>query len=122
MQHASALSQPACLSPGRLAAAHHSSPLVERQAVLVGIGERGGEACWLPGRVTELSCEGCSLVIAAPEMPVGETARIMFPGFGAHAARILRAEEGQANAVFEPPLHPAIVDYILRMSDPAARG
>ncbi len=54
----------------------------------------------------------------APELPVW----IIFPGFQARAAKVASVKDDLVDCNFIAPLPVAILDYLLRMSDPAARG
>ncbi|MFT3967213.1 MAG: PilZ domain-containing protein [Sphingobium sp.] len=102
--------------------AHHNSRLVERQSVLIAIDLRAGEEGWIAGRVTDISRDGCRLAMAAGSLHPGMAVRIMFPGFAGRGARIVWTEGDRAGCLFERPMPSAILDYIIRMSDPSARG
>ncbi|MCE7798753.1 PilZ domain-containing protein [Sphingobium sufflavum] len=126
--------QSAPLASGSL---HHSSRLLARQAVLVGVylscprpvglngaqvaGRQEEDAVWHASSVTDMSRVGCGLRGAGTLLP-GMAIRIMFPGFEGRPATVMWAREGAAGCAFATPLPAAILDYILRMSDPAARG
>ena len=109
--------EPAVVATG---AAYHNSRLLERQIVVIGVELCPGDEHWLPGRVTDISREGCRLVSGC--LVEGMTAQIMFPGFAARDIHVVWADDQQAGCTFEPTLPSAILDYIIRMSDPAARG
>lgn len=100
---------------------HHSSRLLARQTVLIGVKLRRRGESWFASRVTSLSREGFRLatyVRLEPGLPIW----IMLPGFEGRRATVLSVGEHEADCSFDTPLHPAIFDYIMRMSDPAARG
>lgn len=102
-------------------AAHHISRLISRQRVLIGVKLRRRGESWFASRVTDISQEGFRLstfVKLAPGMQVW----IMLPGFEGRKATVSWVGYHEAGCTFDVPLHPAILDYIIRMSDPKARG
>lgn len=106
--------------PMRADGRHHCSRLVERQEVLIGIKMRRRGEAWFAARVTDISVEGCRLSTTA-RLESGMTIWVMFPGFEGRPATIIWTGRNVAGCRFAAPLHPAILDYILRMSDPGAR-
>jgi hypothetical protein len=95
--------------------------LVARQRVLIGVKLRRRGESWFTSRVTDISPEGFRLstfVKLEPGMPVW----IMLPGFEGRKATVSWVGHHEAGCAFDTPLHPAILDYIIRMSDPTARG
>jgi hypothetical protein len=101
---------------------HHSSRLLARQDVLIGMTVQSLQGdSWFGGRVTNVSSEGCGLVPSIALSP-GMSVRVMFPGFEGRQATVAWVADGQAGCRFATPLPAAILDYIIRMSDPAARG
>jgi hypothetical protein len=104
-----------------LGMSEHSSRLISRQRVLIGVKLRRKGESWFTCRVTDLSANGfrlSSFVKLTVDMPVW----IMLPGFEGRRAHVLWVGHHEAGCAFETPLHPAILDYIIRMSDPTARG
>lgn len=94
---------------------------MERQTVLIGVKLRRRGESWFASRITDISREAFRLstyVRLEPGMPIW----IMLPGFEGRRATVERVGEHEADCRFDTPLHPAILDYIVRMSDPAARG
>lgn len=106
------------LEPGT---GHHASRLIARQKVLIGVKLRRRGESWFASRVTDLSQEGFRLATFVKLSP-GMQVWIMLPGFEGRKATVSWVGHHEAGCTFETPLHPAILDYIIRMSDPAARG
>lgn len=102
-------------------AAHHSSRLLGRQTVLIGVKLRRRGESWFASRVTDISREGFRLSTYV-RLEVGQPIWIMLPGFEGRRATVEAVGEHEADCTFDTPLHPAILDYIIRMSDPEARG
>jgi hypothetical protein len=102
------------------AGSHHSSRLVARQDVLIGVKFRRRGESWFAARVTDISSEGFRLSSFA-RLDAGMAVWIMLPGFEGRGARVIWVGDHEVGCVFDTPLHPAILDYIVRMSDPAAR-
>jgi hypothetical protein len=103
------------------AASHHSSRLLDRQMVLIGVKLRRRGESWFASRVTDISREGFHLSTYVRLEP-GMAIWIMLPGFEGRRATVLTVGDHEADCSFDTPLHPAILDYIIRMSDPDARG
>jgi hypothetical protein len=102
-------------------AAHHVSRLVSRQRVLIGVKLRRRGESWFASRVTDISQEGFRLSTFVKLVP-GMQLWIMLPGFEGRKATVSWVGFHEAGCAFDVPLHPAILDYILRMSDPKARA
>ena len=102
-------------------AAHHISRLVSRQRVLIGVKLRRRGESWFASRVTDISQEGFRLSTFVKLAP-GIQVWIMLPGFEGRRATVTWVGFHEAGCAFDVPLHPAILDYIIRMSDPKARG
>lgn len=94
--------------------------MTERQHVLIGIRMRRKGESWFKSRITNLSLNGCTLSSFA-KLELDQEIWVMFPGFEGRRAIVTWAENHQAGCVFDKPLHPAIFDHILRVSDPDAR-
>lgn len=88
---------------------------------LPGASDAPRKEHWVTSRVTDISRDGCGLISAlalVPDMMVN----VMFPGFEGRQARVIWVKGSGAGCAFATPLPAAILDYIIRMSDPAARG
>lgn len=99
----------------------HCSRLISRQQVLIGVKLRRRGESWFASRVTDISREGFRLSTFVKLEP-GMEVWIMLPGFEGRLARVIWVGHHEAGCVFATPLHDAILDYIIRMSDPAARA
>lgn len=97
------------------------SRLVARQRVLIGVKLRRRGESWFASRVTDISRDGFRLSTFVKLEP-GMDVWIMLPGFEGRRAKVIWVGHHEAGCVFDVPLHDAILDYIIRMSDPAARG
>lgn len=101
--------------------APHASRLIGRQTVLIGVKLRRQGESWFKSRITDMSLTGFRL-LSFVKLRVGMDVWIMFPGFEGRKATVTWVANHEAGCVFETPLHPAIFDHIIRMSDPRARG
>lgn len=100
---------------------HHSSRLDGRQTVLLGIKLRRKGECWLRGEISDMSVTGFRLR-SFVELTQDMDLWVMFPGFEGRRAIVKWIGKDEAGCQFDTPLHPAIFDHIIRMSDPNARG
>lgn len=96
------------------------SRLSARQRVLIGIKLRRRGESWFASLVTDLSREGCRIATFV-KLEVGMDVWIMLPGFEGRRAKVLWLGHHEAGCLFEAPLHDAIFDHIIRMSDVDAR-
>jgi hypothetical protein len=99
----------------------HETRLHDRRDVLIGIRLRRKGESWFTSRITDLSLTGCRLSSFA-RLEEGMDVWIMLPGFDGRRAVVSWVHNHEAGCTFERPLHPAIFDHIIRMSDPRARG
>ena len=100
---------------------HHSSRLNARQTVLIGVQFRRKSESWFRSRIIDMSLTGFRLQ-SFVKLSVGMEVWVMFPGFEGRRATVTWAGNHEAGCQFDVPLHPAIFDHIIRMSDPHARG
>jgi len=100
---------------------HHVSRLHNRQTVLLGVQLRRTGERWFSCRILDVSLAGFRLTSHATLRP-GMDVWIMFPGFEGRKALVTWAVNHEAGCQLERPLHPAIFDHIVRMSDPTGRG
>jgi len=98
---------------------HHISRLHNRQTVLLGVRLRRKGESWFSCRIIDISLAGFRLTSYAKLHP-GMEIWIMFPGFEGRKAIVTWTANHEAGCRLEQPLHPAIFDHIVRMSDPAA--
>ena len=101
---------------------HHWSRLVERRAVLVTTSICAGEGEWQAARVTDIAVAGCRLAMVGEALRPAMAIQIMFPGFDARSGHVIWVRGDAAGCAFDTPMPAAILDHIIRMSDPAARG
>lgn len=99
----------------------HISRLQDRQTVLIGVRVRRKGESWFKSRITDMSLAGFRLQSFA-RLRVGMEIWVMFPGFEGRKATVSWSANHEAGCEFDVPLHPAIFDHIVRMSDPFARG
>lgn len=100
-------------------ASHHVSRLHYRQTVLLGVQLRRKGERWFSCRILDMSLVGFRLTSFA-RLQIGMEVWIMFPGFEGRRAKVVWTASHEAGCVLDQPLHPAIFDHIVRMSDPAA--
>src|ERR1044072_7769808 len=101
-------------------AVHHGSRLISRQRVLIGVKLRRRGESWFGSRVTDITQEGFRLATFV-KLTQGMAVWIMLPGLEGRKATVSWVGYHEAGCTFETPLHPAILDYILRTSDPKMR-
>lgn len=89
-----------------------------RQTVLIGVKLRRPGETWFTSRVSNLSETGFCLHSFVTLKP-GMTVWIMFSGFEGRRATVTWTKGHQAGCMFETPLHRAIFDHIMRVSDGA---
>ena len=87
-----------------------------RQTVLIGVRVRRKGESWFKSRITDMSLNGFRLM-SYVKLHVGMEVWIMFPGFEGRKAFVTWVSDHEAGCEFETPMHPAIHDHILRMSD-----
>ncbi|CAN5373291.1 hypothetical protein BH10PSE12_BH10PSE12_30410 [soil metagenome] len=85
----------------------------DRHNVLIGVRLRRPGETWFTSRISDLSVGGFRLQ-SFIKLVSGMEIWIMLPGFEGRKATVLWAQEHEAGCAFERPLHPAILDHILR--------
>jgi hypothetical protein len=85
----------------------------DRHNVLIGVRLRRPGETWFTSRISDLSVGGFRLQSFVKLVP-GMDLWIMLPGFEGRKAAVLWARDHEAGCEFERPLHPAILDHILR--------
>lgn len=97
---------------------YRQNRLAERRPLLVGVKVRRPGEPWFSSRIADMSVSGFRLQ-SFMKLTVGTDLWIMLPGFEGRRARVLWTRAHESGCAFERPLHPAIVDHIVRLSDPS---
>lgn len=87
-----------------------------RQMALIGVKLRRPGETWFTSRISNLSETGFCLHSFVSLKP-GMTVWIMFSGFEGRRATVMWTKGHKAGCTFETPLHKAIYDHIIRMSE-----
>ncbi len=94
---------------------------VERHSVLIGVKVRRPGETWFASRIADLSISGFRLD-SFMQLSAGADLWVMLPGFEGRRARVLWTRGHESGCVFERPLHPAILDHIVRQQEQSAAG
>lgn len=86
----------------------------DRHNVLIGVRLRRPGETWFTSRIADLSVGGFRLQSFIKLVP-GMELWIMLPGFEGRKAQVTWAKGHEAGCAFESPLHPAILDHILKV-------
>jgi hypothetical protein len=86
--------------------------------VLIGVKLRRPGENWFTSRISDLSASGFRVQSFAKLVPDGYI-WIMLPGFESRRAKVLWVRDHQAGCAFDSPLHPAILDHIVKASRPS---
>ena len=97
-------------------AAEKRSSQRSRHTVLIGVKLRRPGETWFTSRISELSETGFRLHSFVALKP-GMTVWVMFSGFEGRRAKVVWSKGHEAGCAFETPLHKAIYDHIMRVSD-----
>lgn len=89
--------------------------LAERRHLLVSVKVRRPGEPWFVSRVADMSVTGFRLQ-SFMKLIVGSYLWIMLPGFEARRAQILWTRAHESGCAFEHPLHPAILDHVVKLS------
>jgi hypothetical protein len=92
-----------------------ASRLAGRRHVQVPVKVRRPSQNWFKSQVADLSVTGFRLQ-SFMKLAAGDTLWIMLPGFEGRRAHVLWTRGHEAGCHFERPLHPAILDHIVRIS------
>lgn len=87
--------------------------MAERRPVEIAVKVRRPGESWYSSRIRDVSVTGFRLQ-SFLKLFVGGELWIMLPGFEGRRARVLWTAAPQAGCAFEQPLHPAILDHIVR--------
>ncbi|HAF42108.1 MAG TPA: PilZ domain-containing protein [Sphingobium sp.] len=93
----------------------------DRRHVQIGVKVRRPGETWFTSRIADLSLSGFRLQ-SFMKLSVGSDLWVMLPGFEGRRARILWTRGHEAGCTFERPLHPAILDHIVRLGQAEAAG
>ncbi|MEC3909958.1 PilZ domain-containing protein [Sphingobium sp. CR2-8] len=87
----------------------------ERRNVQIGVKVRRPGETWFTSRITDVSVTGFRLQ-SFMKLRVGSELWIMLPGFEGRRASVLWTRGPDSGCAFERPLHPAILDHIVQLS------
>lgn len=87
----------------------------ERRSVTVSVRVRRPGETWFRSKIADLSVTGFRLQ-SFMKLCTGDSLWIMLPGFEGRRALVLWTNGHEAGCRFERPLHPAILDHIVRIS------
>jgi hypothetical protein len=90
--------------------------IAERRHVLIGVKVRRPGESWFTSRIADMSTSGFRLQSFMRLTP-GSDLWIMLPGFEGRRARVLWTRAHEAGCAFERPLHPAILDHVVKISE-----
>lgn len=105
----------------RISVANEPVKRAQRHTVLIGVKLRRPGETWFTSRVSELSETGFRLESFVNLKP-GMTVWVMFSGFEGRRATVMWSRGHEAGCMFETPLHKAIYDHIMRVSDTAGEA
>lgn len=91
----------------------HKTRLAQRWTVEIGVKVRRPGETWFSSRVTDMSVSGFRLQ-SFMKLLVGSDIWIMLPGFEGRRARVTWVVAHEAGCAFEQPLHPAILDHVVK--------
>ena len=89
--------------------------LADRRHVHVPIKVRRPGETWFRSHITDLSVTGFRLQ-SFMKLCSGDILWIMLPGFEGRRAHVLWTRGHEAGCNFDRPLHPAILDHIIKIS------
>ena len=89
--------------------------LADRQSMVIGVRVRRPGETWFKSYVTDVSEMGFRLK-SFMKLTADDDLWIMLPGFEGRRARVLWSRAHESGCVFERPLHPAILDHIIKIS------
>lgn len=89
--------------------------MLERSHVLIAVKVRRPGETWFKSQISDVSTIGFRLQ-SFMKLTEGDDLWIMLPGFEGRRARVLWSRAHESGCVFDRPLHPAILDHILKIS------
>ncbi|WP_242129221.1 PilZ domain-containing protein [Sphingobium sp. Sx8-8] len=90
-----------------------SARLGERWPVLINVRIRRPGETWFKSQITDVTTAGFRLK-SFMKLAAEDDLWIMLPGFEGRRARVLWSRAHESGCVFERPLHPAILDHIIK--------
>lgn len=93
--------------------------LAARRDVPVAVKVRRPGETWFKSQIIDVSINGFRLE-SFMKLNDGDDLWIMLPGFEGRRARVIWTRMHESGCVFERPLHPAILDHILKISQQSA--
>lgn len=87
----------------------------ERSLAIISVKVRRPGESWFKSQITDISITGFRLQ-SFVKLAMNDELWIMLPGFEGRRARILWTRAHESGCLFERPLHPAILDHILKIS------
>lgn len=87
----------------------------ERRHVQIAVKVRRPGESWYSSRITDVSVTGFRLQ-SFMKLTIGSDIWVMLPGFEGRRARVTWTRAHESGCAFERPLHPAILDHIVRIS------
>lgn len=87
----------------------------ERRAVHIPVKVRRPGETWHSSRIADLSLTGFRLQ-SFMKLSSGTELWIMLPGFEGRRASVSWSRAHESGCVFERPLHPAILDHIVKLN------
>lgn len=93
----------------------------ERRHVRISVKVRRPGETWVKSAIADLSVSGFRLQSFMKLLPGGEL-WIMLPSFEGRRARILWTRGHEAGCAFEQPLHPAILDHVVKLHEASVRA
>lgn len=89
--------------------------LAARSSVQIDVRIRRPGETWFKSQITDVSVVGFRLN-SFMKLMTGDDLWIMLPGFEGRRSRVLWSRAHEAGCVFERPLHPAILDHVIKIS------
>ena len=86
----------------------------DRRTVQIGVKVRRPGETWFSSTIADVSVTGFRLQ-SFMKLTSGSDLWIMLPGFEGRRAHVLWTRAHEAGCTFERPLHPAILDHIVRL-------
>ncbi|MEV4935161.1 MULTISPECIES: PilZ domain-containing protein [unclassified Sphingobium] len=90
--------------------------LADRRTALIAVRVRRPGETWFKSHIADVSEVGFRLK-SFMKLTADDDLWIMLPGFEGRRARVLWTRAHESGCVFERPLHPAILDHIIRLGE-----
>lgn len=89
--------------------------LAARCSVQIDVRIRRPGETWFKSQITDVSVVGFRLN-SFMKLTTGDDLWIMLPGFEGRRSRVLWSRAHESGCAFERPLHPAILDHVIKIS------